>query len=100
MGKKLIVVVLFLFFVLVGLSGCYDEFCTSDIEGIWNEGNYAQWNFMEDGNLIITYSNNTSRISWDMDSNYVYVIYDNSTIKYSYTSLNEGNTNRSDALSN
>lgn len=93
MNKFILIIILGLIFLTIGLSGCFDFFTTSDIEGVWYEGDYAEWNFHKNGNLSIKYySGETNQYTWDMDSRYVYVIDNDYTIKYRYTALNDDNT--------
>ncbi len=93
MKKQLVIIGIIGILVSIGLSGC-SGFYTSDIKGIWHEGDYGIWNFQDNDVLTITYSdsNETIQDTWDMDAHYVYVIYDGFTTKYRYTALNDKNT--------
>jgi len=95
MKKQLVIIgIIVALLVCVGLSGCFDFLTTSsDVKGIWHEGDYTTWNFQDNDILTKSYSSGSSdQYTWDMDAHYVYVIDNGFTTKYRYTSLNDKKT--------
>ena len=94
MKEKLVAISIIFMFSIIGFGGCIDTFQPPDIQGIWIEEETARWNFKENQNLTIYHfeSDNYENISWDIDSRYVYLVYDDHTKRLRYTQLNNETT--------
>jgi hypothetical protein len=75
MNKHLIVIGTAVLLLVVGLGGCFEAF-SSDIKGLWSEGSNYTWEFKDNDILIIKSDGSTFTEKWDMDSRWIYVIYD------------------------
>lgn len=91
MDKHLIVLGIAILLLSIGLSGCFEAY-SSDIRGVWHEGDDITWDFRKNDVLIQTIDGNEITYGWDMDSRWIYVINDVYTMKFSYELLNDGKT--------
>jgi hypothetical protein len=101
MRKNIVIVELILLLLLIELSGCIEFVNDSDsndnnqdskedirtiILGTWYDGNISEWIFLADGTVL----HEGYEDSWDIDSRYLYIIWDEGvTIQYRYTLLQE-----------